>query len=438
MQINEFLDSVCEQIKYKPIIKEISEELEGHIEESKECYMEEGMNEKEAEEKAISKMGKAEEIGKKLNKIHKPKMNWQLLLLLIGLLEFGFLVSCADSTDRWILNFVVSILSVIPFILIYSFDYRKLQNCSNLTYMIATILLIHLIINYNYNAQIKVVALPLYVISFIGFIQNINSQNKMKIDYFEKHNINVNIVKVITLSAISLVLTAILSSITYMIVLALVYLIISTVKLLQTNKKKYIAILWGIPIVLAVLLISMQFGTPIGMYRMNRIVASFAPDIDPVGIGWEGMQQKAIINSANPFGKADNMSNTIEYFNQRTNYPFITVLANYGWIMSISMIAMVIAFCIRLIIDAVKIKDEYGKLLILGIACLFILRSAFCLLMNFNLGIKADFSIPFISYGKTNLVTDIMTLALAFSVYRRKDILLQHNKKCDTINEGGI
>ena len=57
MQIKEFLNNVCEQIKYKPIRSEISEELENHIKESKENYIIEGLDEKVAEEKAIKQMG---------------------------------------------------------------------------------------------------------------------------------------------------------------------------------------------------------------------------------------------------------------------------------------------------------------------------------------------------------------------------------------------
>ena len=66
LQIKEFLNSVCEQIKYKPIRENIAEELKNHIEESKENYMQEGMEETTAEEKAIEQMGEAQEIGKKL------------------------------------------------------------------------------------------------------------------------------------------------------------------------------------------------------------------------------------------------------------------------------------------------------------------------------------------------------------------------------------
>lgn len=147
MQIKEFLRNVCEQIKYKPIRNEISEELESHIKELKENYIQEGMNEEVAEEKAIKQMGKAEEIGKKLNKIHKPKINLQLLILLIILFEFGFLVSYIDPTDKWKLNFITIILSIIPFVLIYFFDYTKLKKHSNLIYSIATIIVLYSMID---------------------------------------------------------------------------------------------------------------------------------------------------------------------------------------------------------------------------------------------------------------------------------------------------
>ena len=48
MQTKEFLDSVCEQIRYKPIRKQISEELENHIEEIKENYIKEGIESEKA------------------------------------------------------------------------------------------------------------------------------------------------------------------------------------------------------------------------------------------------------------------------------------------------------------------------------------------------------------------------------------------------------
>lgn len=275
---------------------------------------------------------------------------------------------------------------------------------------------------------VNVIALPLYIIAFIGFIENINEESKVKIEYFEKHNINTNLVKIIVLSILSVILVFEIRKIASTVILALVYLIITSVKLIQVKKKKQIAMLWGISIILAILLTVLYVGSPLGIFRLNRITTSFAPEVDPDGAGWQGMQQRAIINSANPFGKADYKADIINFFNSATyHFAFIAVLANYGWVMAITMIIMVFAFNIKLIFDARKIKDKYGKLLMIGIASLFIFRSTFCILMNFNLGIKADFDIPFISYGEINLIMDIMSLALIFSIYRKKDIIVKNS-----------
>lgn len=92
------------------------------------------------------------------------------------------------------------------------------------------------------------------------------------------------------------------------------------------------------------------------------------------------------------------------------------------------MLLAVVLLNAKLIINAVKIKDTYGKLIIIGIASLFILQTVFNLLMNFNLGLKADFNIPLISYGNINLVINMMTLALVLSIYRRKNIII--NNEC--------
>ena len=81
MLIKEFLEKVCDEIKYKPIRKDISEELELHIQEQKEEFVKDGMSNSKAEEKAVLNMGEATEIGKKLDKIHRPKLDWILLLL---------------------------------------------------------------------------------------------------------------------------------------------------------------------------------------------------------------------------------------------------------------------------------------------------------------------------------------------------------------------
>ena len=64
MDIKEFINKVCQEIKYEPVRKGISEELTSHIQDIKEEYINKGIQEKEAEEKAVAQMGIAEDIGR--------------------------------------------------------------------------------------------------------------------------------------------------------------------------------------------------------------------------------------------------------------------------------------------------------------------------------------------------------------------------------------
>ena len=446
MQIKEFLNTVCEQIKYKPIRNSISEELENHIEESKENYIDEGMQEKEAEEKAIIQMGSAEEIGKKLNKIHKPKLNWKLLIILIVLLGFGFLVAFtrASSTVSDGYNYIeryVSALIVgsIFSIFIYFIDYTKIMKYSNIFYIIATLFVVYSFlfgININGLPYIYispsitfspvVIAMPLYIIAFVGLL---NSE-KQYIAIFNK-NINLKLVKIITLSIISIFIFVSIPSIVSAFILGLIYLIIGTVKLVQTktNRKRNLLILWGIPIFLGTILsLSVIIETP---YIVDRFVAVYNPESQADCYGWIPLNRKIIINSAQTFGEADDTSNALEIFDEGTNYAFISILAHYGWVVSIGIVIAVFALSIELIINSIKIKEINGKLLIIGMSSMFILQSIFNILMNLNLIIDANFNLPFVSYGRLNLIVNMMCLALVLSIYRRKDILIINNIKSE-------
>lgn len=447
MQTKEFLNIVCEKIKYKPIRNEISEEIQNHIEELKKNYMEEeNISENDAEEKAIKQMGNPEEIGIKLNKIHKPKLDLKLIFIVAVMLFFGLLVSIIrthnymfndnyeNATIKYLLFLIIGIVVSIG---IYFVDYRKLKKYSNIIYLIATLSILWSMlfgVHMYAKAYIRIssimispviIAIPLYIIAFVGFIEDIRKDNYKLIELSNfKVSINKDILKIISWALVSLILIAQMSSLVSIFILGITYLIIATIKLskLKENGRKYINILWSIPTIVVLVILAIYSTN----FRMERIISSFNPESDPNGNGWMGMQQKMILNSANLYGKANNTGEMLHIFDEGTNFAFISVLAHYGWIVSIGMVISILALCIALIINAVKIKDMYGKLLIIGISSIFILQSISNILMNLNLGIKADFNIPFISYGGSNLIINMISLSLILSIYRRKDILIEN------------
>ena len=152
MNTKEFLNKVSKEIKYKPANKPIIEELENHIEEVKEDYLCKGYSENESEEIAVEQMGNAKKIGKELNKIHRPKLDWILMGLIIILFSFR-IVLAVNSTTNYI-NVKYLIVGLICGTIIYFFDYRKTKNYSTLIYFTANMILIFQWINWYFGLDI--------------------------------------------------------------------------------------------------------------------------------------------------------------------------------------------------------------------------------------------------------------------------------------------
>ena len=441
MDIKNFLDKVCGEIKYRPVRKGICEELKSHIQEIKEEYTNKGIPENEAEEKAVFQMGVPEEIGRKLNKIHKPKLDWKLLLLMVILMGFGVFVAILKQpimNENYIGSTIIYMtIGVILSIGIYFFDYKLLKKYSTVIYIIASILMILPMIQFGfiprgvYNIQLfeitispSTIALPLYLISFIGFIFNYNKTNNFKMTILNKEiEINKDMVKIIICSVASLMLMEYISSITNAIILGIIYLIISTAKIIQNKKNriKNLIILYVIPVFMGLLLILMLVKSP---YRFERIISSFNPEVDPESSGYVGMLQKEILENAKIIGEADTMpiSNSQSTINVESNYTFIYLLGKTGILVAGLLVCTIILASVKLIINAKNIKEQYGKFLIIGLSSLYILQSFATILMNVNMGVQTNVNLPFVTYGGIYFIVSILSMAIIFSVYRRKDI----------------
>ena len=455
MQINEFLNSVCEQIKYKPIRNIIAEELKDHIEDKKEELIEMGQNEEEAEKNAVEQMGDAEIIGKQLNKVHRTRLDWKLLIILVVLLIFGFVISYIITenehtemmqymkegvseyiTTNYMIKYVCFVgLGFAIGVIIYFCDYERIKNKPLILYIIATVVIILAFlfgisvngINFlrigNYSIRSNTIAIPLYILAFIGFLENINEENKLTKLFKEKNiKINSNVLKLVVLSLISLLMLSLIPSSSSVIVLAITYLILATKKVVSEseNKRKQLLMLWGIPIIVGTVVV--LFEVLANPYVLDKFISVYNPEEYKEKEGWRALNRKEIIESAQKFGEAENMSDAIYLFDGFGNNEIISILAHFGWIPTVTLIIAVLAFSIKLVINSFKIKEKYGSLIILGIGCMFILQSIFNVLMNFNLLFDASFNLPFVTYGCGELVVNMMCLALIFAVYRKKDV----------------
>ena len=414
-----FLKNVCQEIKYNPVKDNISKELEGHIEEIKEGYIKDGIEEKEAEEKAVKQMGDAQEIGKKLNKIHRPKTDWKLIILITILTIFGIAISMLKQTNMEKYEINKMLIYIIIVILILSMS--EIKNTINGVPVLNIIGAMSL--------RPCTIVIPMYIIAFVGFIMNYNNENKISLNIIEKTIIiQKDLLKIVTLSIISLILIGKVPSTANAIILGIIYLIITTIQILRNKEKSKnrIKLIYGIVSVCVIIVAIIKvLSEP---YTVARWKNYLNPEDDQTCDGYEGMLQREILENANLIGEADTeiINDNKNIINSRNNNTFIYLLGKVGILISSTLIITIILTSIRLIRNAKNIKEIYGKYLIIGLSSLYIIQSIVNILTNLNLGIKTDIDLPFVSYGGQYFIINLVSMSIILSIYRRKNIILEN------------
>ena len=425
MGIKKFLENVCDEIKYKSVRNGISDELETHMCDIKEEYITMGMNESDAEEKAVLNMGDAREIGKKLNKIHRPKFEWKILMMISIFISIKIFLNLKQYIGRyssWSLSkdlFFIAVSLLIGMI-IYFGDYRKNKKSSNIIYIVATGILLFQWINWRFNIDIKVseiinkmfgnenkassilnmnlwyISIILYIISFAGNLTNLKK---------------INLIIMYSFSAILIYLQS--TSVINTLILILAYLFMYGFKMIKDNKKTYKDI-----IIISCLIL---FLSVIIMFAIESVIG---PSVERLYNEMPEYQEEKykLLNNIELFGGSQ------EIYFTNTNSQFLQLLATIGIIPSSILVFFIMLMSIILIIDLIKVQEIYGKLLIIGLGTLYIVQSVLHILMNLNMFPTSNVNLPFLSNGNLFLLANVIGFATIMSVYRRKDIIFENVK----------
>jgi hypothetical protein len=87
--LEQFLADVDEQIQYRPMHAAVNEELRAHVEDKAALYMDYGVEENQAYDRAVREMGDASAIGISMNEAHHLRTAKPLLILILILTALG-------------------------------------------------------------------------------------------------------------------------------------------------------------------------------------------------------------------------------------------------------------------------------------------------------------------------------------------------------------
>ncbi len=99
MDMCEYIEAATSQIRARRARDMVARELTAHIEDQTAFYREQGMSEEEAGKEAVRQMGDPVEVGISMDRIHRPKTDWKMILMLVFLCGLGICLQIALNRD---------------------------------------------------------------------------------------------------------------------------------------------------------------------------------------------------------------------------------------------------------------------------------------------------------------------------------------------------
>jgi cell division protein FtsW (lipid II flippase) len=418
-----FLNEVSNQIRSKEAKNYVANELDFHLKEAKRIWMEKGLSESEAEEKAVEQMGSPTKLGIQMNKLYRPKVDWWLVLLLAASMGLSFLpmFSLGYMNDSYfiIYKILIVLLGVTATVGVMLVDYRKWKKCGWVFYTIGILLLVILVFFSNTMINgLKLImlgpvtieslmALPFFYLAWATFFNN----DKLRIWQF----------LLMFLSPILLFL-ALPSISTIYLYSVMVFVMLWWSKF--SKKIKWMISTGTFSIILVIGIVAWQFVKP---YQIVRLLALFEPEKYADGAGFMILKSQELMAKAGWFGWFDGFGQPRigEFIPEaHTNFVFVSFTYSYGWLFGVLLVVILSLFAVRMIAIHPKIKDSYGKLLLIGGVALYGIQLLSNIGMVLGFFPLTSMSLPFISYGLMPTLLNAILIGAVLSVYRRKDLVL--------------
>ncbi|TMW72828.1 FtsW/RodA/SpoVE family cell cycle protein [Alteribacter natronophilus] len=424
---DEFLLKVTSRVKARGAHPMIKKELHSHLEELRDSYGKRGHPENEAEELAVEQMGNPYTVGDRLNRIHKPRMDWILIALFAMIAGAGLLTAFGAAShvslpayyflERQVIWYTIALVFLVS---VLFFDYRRLAKRHFLFYAAGLFLLVlTALFGVSVNGMQRwlaiggltidggMFALLFLFLAWAGIFSSIQTFRTWKWQ--------------LGLSAMLWVPVFIFISLPH-VVLAIIYLLsVTGMFLFAGGYRSTFRKMAAGNLVFAVMGLAIIFITA-PPYMLDRLSGFLDPAAYASDYGYIYVLVRDALSQAGWFGNGL-LSTGHNIPEAHTDLAFAYLVYALGWVFGIFLCLLLLAFIWRISRNASKTPDHFGRLLVIGGATMFSVPAVWNIMMAFGLMPIAGVSLPFVSYGGSMLMFYAVILGLILNVYRRKDIV---------------
>lgn len=158
-------------------------------------------------------------------------------------------------------------------------------------------------------------------------------------------------------------------------------------------------------------------------YQKDRLILFLHPEKDPLGGGYHLIQSRIAIGSGEMWGRGlfhgtQTQGNFIP--EQHTDFIFSAIGEEFGFIGAVVVVCLFWFICLRLIVVASTAADNFGSLLCIGMMSMIVFQVVVNLSMTIGLAPVTGIPLPWMSYGRSALLTNFIAIGLAGSVWRQR------------------
>jgi len=154
-------------------------------------------------------------------------------------------------------------------------------------------------------------------------------------------------------------------------------------------------------------------------YQKERLVLFLDPDKDPLGGGYHLIQSRIAIGAGRLWGQGlgEGTQTQLNFIpEQHTDFIFSAVGEEWGFIGCMLVLVAYLLIFFRLIVIAQNAKDDFGSLLVVGVFSMLVFQVAVNIGMTIGLAPITGIPLPWISYGRSALLTNFIALGIVQSV----------------------
>jgi len=159
-------------------------------------------------------------------------------------------------------------------------------------------------------------------------------------------------------------------------------------------------------------------------FQLNRIRVFFNPSLDPQGAGYQVLQSKIAIGSGKLFGRGlfEGVQNQYGFLPAKeTDFIFAVIGEELGLIGGLILIFLYAVLLYRMIKLSKNALDTFGSLMVIGFTGMILFHIFENIGMTIGLTPVTGIPLPFISYGGTFMLVNMICIGLSLNVGLKKE-----------------